>query len=191
MDDANQGQEGARTQAAPEFPAPMLDLAGKPVQLDLLGAMAETSNARRRGAGRPEGAVNKRNDETFDYLEARGFKAPEVLLMEVISADVKLLANKLGADPIEVLKLQIKAAADLMPYKLARKPQAFEVTKRELHMFVAGKLTPEIEAQIEQNQWVTVGDAVRQDDNSPHDLVNIEQVQNDSINQAADHKSAG
>ena len=183
----DQGQVEARTAPPPEFSAPTID----GLQMDLLGQIAETSNARRRGAGRPEGAVNKRNDATFDYLEARGFKAPEVLLMEVISADVVALSRRLMAEPIEVLKLQIKAAADLMPYKLARKPQSVEVTRRELHMFVAGKLTPELEAQIEQNQWVTVSDGVRQDDKSPHETVNIEQLQNDSIAQAADHKSAG
>jgi len=175
MADAKQGQAEARTRLALEFPA--LDIAATGVQqFDLLGDQAEQSNGIRRGRGRPEGAVNKRNDEMFDYLEARGFKAPEVLLMEVISADVKALARKLGAEPIEVLKLQIKAAADLMPYKLARKPQAMEIVSKKLHMFVTGQLTPEIASLIEQNQWVSVDDGVRQDDKSPHETENASDI---------------
>lgn len=193
MDDPkqpDQGQLEARTPLAQEFPHLAIAAAGDAQQIDLLGQVAETSNAGRRARGRPEGAVNRRNDETFDYLEARGFKAPEILLMEVISADVVQLARKLGADPIEVMKLQIKAAADLMPYKLARKPQAMEITSKKLHMFVTGSLTPEQEKQIEQNQWLTIDEAVRQDGNAPHDTTKDEQLQNDSIAQAADHKSA-
>lgn len=177
---ANQGQVEARTPLAQNSTAdpPVMAWAGD--QLDMLGQIAETSNAGRRARGRPEGATNKRNDETFDYLEALGFKAPERLLMEIVSADTVALSRELMTVPLEVLKLQLKAAADLMPYKLARKPQAMEITKRQLHMFVTGSLTPEQEKLIEQNQWLTIDDAVRQADNAPHDEAIIQHLQSDS-----------
>lgn len=177
------GQVEARTAAAAEFPAAAeagLDLGLADRQLDLLGAVAETSNAARRGAGRPAGSANRRNAETFDHLEALGFKAPERRLMEVVSADVRQLARQLGAEPIEVLKLQIKAAADLMPYKLAKRPQAIDVTKRTLGMFLAGRLTPEQEASIERNQWLSVDEAVRENENASHAEGNCEPDQGDS-----------
>lgn len=180
----------ARTERAGENFGQGFDLAGPLQQLDLLGTAAETSNAERRARGRPEGAANKRNAETFDYLEALGFKAPERLLMEVVSADVVQLARKLGADPVEVLKLQIKAAADLMPYKLARKPMAVEVNRKSLHVFMSGTLTDEQKSQIEQNQWVTLDDVVRQPDNPSHDEAIVESDQGLDATAAADHKTA-
>jgi hypothetical protein len=178
-----EGQLEGHTPPALEIPAAAVPLASVE-QLDLLGEAAETSNARRRGAGRPEGSGNKRNAETFDYLEALGFKGPERLLMEVVSADPRQLAAQLAGtdDPrhvpfdraLEVLKLQIKAAADLMPYKLARKPQAIEVSRKELHLFVAGTLSEAQQSLIQQNQWVSVEDAVREKDNASHDAAIIE-----------------
>lgn len=152
-----------------------LDTIGQ--QFDLLGQAAETSNARRRGAGRPAGALNRRNAETFDYLEALGYKGPERVLMQIISADPRELAAALAGPgqkvenvsfdrAFEVLKLQVKAAADLMPYKLARRPQAHEITRRELHLFLSGNLSPEELEKAEQNQWadLRVGDNAAQID---------------------------
>jgi hypothetical protein len=39
------------------------------------------------------------------------------------------------------------------------------IDKRELHLFLAGKLTPEQEAQIEGNQLLSVNDLVAESDN--------------------------
>ena len=193
-DQPDEGRREARTPPAQDFPAAIAPIAATSsppgLQLDLLGEVAETSNAVRRGVGRPEGSGNKRNAETFDYLEARGFKAPEVVLMEIASADTRLLAARLAGldDPkhvpfdraLEVLKLQLKAAADLMPYKLARKPQQHEIRKASLHLFMAGNLSPEQLQQIEQNQMLSVDALVGQTDNMSHGKPKDEADQQDN-----------
>lgn len=159
---------GAAADPDPAQVAADLELDRVGQQFDLLGQAAETSNARRRGAGRPAGSLNKRNAETFDYLEALGYKGPERMLMQIISADPRELARSLGQIPperevsfdqaFEVLKLQVKAAADLMPYKLARRPQMHEITRRELHLFVSGDLSLEEMEKAQQNQWADLCD---------------------------------
>jgi hypothetical protein len=147
--EAEKGLGGARTRHLPEVSGD-----GEGQQLDFLGGVAELQNARRRG--RPAGAVNRRNDAQFDYYEALGFKAPERFLLELVSADTKDLAKRLGADPLKLLAEQRKAAADLLPYKLARKPQEHEIRKAELHLFVAGDMSPEALKKVEENQWFDV-----------------------------------
>jgi len=120
-------------------------LDGSPDLLDLDGiAMAANQIAApRRERGRPKGAANKRNDAVFDYLEKMGHRNPAVTLSMIQTADTKALAKALGVDTpkgrLAVLQLQMKAAADLMPYRYAKKVKA-EVEVRKLHMFLAGSM---------------------------------------------------
>lgn len=114
--------------------------------LDAVAKAASQINEKRRARGRPEGSANRRNAEMFDYLEARGFKAPEVRLMEIISADTRDLADALGLHDAEyrldVLKLQAKCAEALMPYKFAKRQELkIQHDKRELHVFMPAPLT--------------------------------------------------
>lgn len=120
---------------------------------DLVGRAAETLNAQRRGAGRPEGSHNRRNDELFEYLAARGYKMPDMRLMEIISADAIQLAIAVSSympgpvmvppeRVIEILRLQAKCAEAMMPYRLAKKQELkIEHNRRELHVMVAGTLS--------------------------------------------------
>lgn len=120
---------------------------------DMLGRVAEQVNAQRRARGRPEGSANKRNAEIFDYLEARGFKQPERFLAEIVTADPRALAAALSGPNVkpehvpfdkalEVMRLQAKAAADLLPYKLAKRQELkVEHTGKHVHLMVAGRLT--------------------------------------------------
>jgi hypothetical protein len=165
----DKGQEGARTLAAGNSGGGAADLATLLAAMapqatlpgvieyqaddtDVLGRAAETLNARRRARGRPEGSANKRNTEVFDYLEARGFKAPELRLMEIISADPRELAAALsgiGTMPehvafdkvMEVLRLQMKAAEALMPFKFAKR-QELNVNHSggQVHVFMPGRI---------------------------------------------------
>jgi hypothetical protein len=117
--------------------------------LDMLGRVAETVNAKRRARGRPSGSANKRNSEVFDYLEARGFKAPEVRLMEIVTADARDLAAAISGPHakaeamdfdkvLEVMRLQIKAAETLMPYKYAKRQELkVESNQNHLHVMMA------------------------------------------------------
>jgi hypothetical protein len=145
---------------------------------DLLGRAAETMNAKRRARGRPEGSANKRNAEVFDYLEARGFKAPELRLMEIISADAQELAAKIGQPTLEVLKLQVQAARELMPYKFAKK-QELNVNHNGMvaHVMMAGRLS-------------LPGDGVAKEFSLTGETVDYQEV-SDTVTKPVGHQSVG
>lgn len=139
-------------QIAPQATLPgLVDAAGDGV--DLVGRVAEQVNEKRRARGRPLNSPNRRNDETFDYLAARGFKMPEQRLAEIVTADPRELAAALagpGVKPenvpfdraMEVLRLQAKCAEVLMPYKFAKKQELkVEHSGGQVHVMMAGPLT--------------------------------------------------
>ena len=166
-DRATEGHGGARTAVAQDFGAEVAALLGdlapqatlpgltgdEAPAADLLGRVAEQVNAKRRGAGRPQGSANRRNDEVFDYLEARGFKQPERYLAELITADPRELAAALSGPgtkaenvafdkAMEVLRAQLKAAEALLPYKFAKKQELkVEHSGGQVHLMMAGPLT--------------------------------------------------
>ena len=110
---------------------------------DMLSVAAELVARERRGRGRPAGSPHRRNGEMFRYLESLGHRHPAVTLSMIQNADTRTLARLLGtvavnddgvvqldgdgrpvivpADPLDVLKVQAKAAADLLPFDLAKK----------------------------------------------------------------------
>lgn len=150
---------------------------------DLVARAAETANSKRRARGRPKGAANLRNAALFDWLEALGHKNPVKRLVEIISADPRELARALAGpnagEPsyeraLDVLREQRQAAAALLPYVLAKKPQAIEVTSKELHLFLAGSLGGNADIadrfdvlhQIEENQGVSGDGAGKSDGQS-------------------------
>jgi hypothetical protein len=112
--------------------------------LDVLAQAAETSAAGRRARGRPKGSANKRNDRVFDYLEALGHRNPAVTLSLIQSADLVELAKAIGANTpkgrLALLQIQRQAAADLMPYNFAKKPQKIEAEVTRTHLFLAGQI---------------------------------------------------
>jgi hypothetical protein len=106
----------------------------------------------------------------FDYLEARGFKAPELRLMEIVTADCRELAAALAgpdAKPenvsfdraLEVLRLQAKVAGDLLPYKFAKR-QELQVNHggAVAHVMMAGQLTAPGQGAVKQ--WSLTGEDV-------------------------------
>lgn len=182
FDSAEKGQLGGHTE--PEnsadatirqvlgevAPAPLLPglVNDQPDDLDVLGRVAETLNAKRRARGRPEGSANRRNAEMFDYLEARGFKAPELRMMEIISADARELAAALAGPDVkaenvsfdrafEILKLQAKVAGDLLPFKFAKR-QELQVNHggEVAHVMMAGRLVAPGEGPVKA--WSLTGD---------------------------------
>jgi hypothetical protein len=148
----------ASVDVAPELPGLVSDAAD---EFDVLGKLAENINAKRRGAGRPSGSANKRNDEMFDYLEARGFKAPELRKMELISADpfelarTLLMASAYGppglpspALILRIIEMQDKSANDMLPYKFAKKHEVKgEIKHLVAHVMMAGRLTDPSQGQ--------------------------------------------
>lgn len=115
---------------------------------DLLGAVAELSAKRRRGRGRPPGAGNKKNVDQIEYLAALGHRDPWLTLSMIQTADTAQLAEMLRTPMQEdgkpkkdgdgrqlynppdfagAIALQMKAAADLMPYHHSKRPQPVEL----------------------------------------------------------------
>lgn len=93
-----------------------------------LAQAAEITASQRRGRGRPKGSTNRRNTALFEYLEALGHRDPAVTLSMWQTADTKELAKALGVGGgskalLAVAALQVRAAAELLPYKYAKKPQ--------------------------------------------------------------------
>lgn len=120
-------QLSGELEAAPE----QFDLLAEDLQpVDTLGLAGEivARRQRDRGAGRPPGASNKRNTAVFDYLEALGHRDPATTLSLLQTADTKELAQMLGCDPLDVLREQVKAAINLMPFKYAKKPTELQVS---------------------------------------------------------------
>lgn len=128
----------ARLAAADQAQPDLLDGSPDLDDTDLLSMAARTANEGRRVRGRPLGSQNKRNADVFDYLASLGHRDPAVTLSLIQSADIAVLARELWCTRAEAVQLQLRAAAELMPFKYAKRPQAIEVTKRELHLFVAG-----------------------------------------------------
>jgi hypothetical protein len=144
-----------------------------PDDFDLVAKAASNLNERRRARGRPEGSANRRNAEMFDYLEARGFKAPELRLMEIISADPAELAKAIGGmaevskpsfdQVMAVVALQAKYADALMPYKFAKRQELkIQTDKTVRHVFVARRLSEDVTEKAN----VFNAPSVRQLDNS-------------------------
>lgn len=104
--------------------------------LELFDGQAVAPPAK-RGAGRPAGSPNRATSKVREYLLARGYRDPMELQAAIVAADPKELAKALcGPDErdkvtfgmvLDVVKLQQKAAADLMPYFHQAQPKALEV----------------------------------------------------------------
>lgn len=90
---------------------------------DSLTLAAKSITEGRKGAGRPKGSANRRNIDTFDWLEAHGHRSPEYTLSLIQSIDVRQMAVLMRRHKhmIAAIAAVTKAAAELLPYKLAKK----------------------------------------------------------------------
>lgn len=150
---------------------------------DVLAAASELVAKPRRERGRPPGSANRRNTQVFDYLERLGHRDPAVTLSMIQSADTLELAAALGANSakgrLAVLGLQRAAAAELMPYKYAKKPQQIDLPPDVARpLMVIGEMNVGINTQSDEMSVADPrpkkaneinGDAVRIVDNDPHD----------------------
>lgn len=74
-----------------------------------------------RGRGRPPGSRNKRNAKFRDQILAMG-PHPGVAMMRAYSRPVELLAAELGCSKLEAFQVQMRAAAELLPYIEGKQP---------------------------------------------------------------------
>lgn len=124
-------------------------LAGSPDldPVDLFAMAAEPALHQRRARGRPEGSLNRKNNDMIRYLAAKGHRDPWETLSLIQSADTARLAAFLGspvkvdgqplvvdgkvvmcpADGLAVASLQERAATTLMKYHHSAKPQQLEL----------------------------------------------------------------
>jgi hypothetical protein len=192
---ADEGQRDAHTPHPGAADAPPAELPGAdPLDLlaglpdgegtDALALAAELVAAPARARGRPAGSPNRKNGDLIRYLAARGHRDPMVTLSMIQSADFGALCKAVGAETakhkIAVLGIIRGAAADLMPYHHAKKPQAIELPlgdKRPLMVigemnvtqingdgFMSAGIMPEAEKPNEIN-----GTAVRQPGSMSHE----------------------
>lgn len=90
---------------------------------DSLTLAAKSVTDGRKGPGRPKGSTNRRNVDTFDWLEAHGHRSPEYTLSLIQTIDPRQLAVMMRRHKhfATALAAITKAAAELLPYKLAKK----------------------------------------------------------------------
>lgn len=156
---------------------------GEPV--DLLEKATRKTVDQKKGRGRPPGATNRRSDALFDYMEARGYTNPGVILFQLANMDPVELLGQLTTVPItmehadqviKLLQLKQKAAADLMQYGYSKKPLQVETKAETLHLFVTGNMQQTGAAEIKSPlgnivdyQDVNQSDPVRHDGKTSHD----------------------
>ena len=76
---------------------------------------------RRRGRGRPPGARNRRTAKFRDQILAMG-PHPAIALQRAYSRPVELLAAELECTKLEAFGVQVRAAAELLPYVEGKQP---------------------------------------------------------------------
>jgi len=114
-----------------------LVLLEEPEQLELIrdkvtgrDAGAAVQAARRKGRGRPPGALNKRNAKFRDQILALG-PHPALALQRAYSTPVETLAAQLECSKLEAAQLAIRAASELLPYVEGKQPVTIDL--REQH----------------------------------------------------------
>lgn len=115
-----------------------------PVQLDLIrdqvpGRDAATAVAviERRGRGRPPGARNKRSAKFRDQILALG-PHPAVTLQRCYSMPVEQLAALLGCTRAEAFQMQVRAAAELLPYIEGKQPVQIDIRQEHDVVLIMG-----------------------------------------------------
>lgn len=111
---------------------------GEVEQLELIrdqvpGRDASTAVAiqrqRPRGRGRPAGALNRRNAKFRDYILSQ-HSHPGLALARTYDRPVELLAAELQCTLAEAAALQVRAAAELLPYIEGKQPISVDLRRR-------------------------------------------------------------
>jgi hypothetical protein len=150
----------------PDQPPSVVDAELRAVQRDTLGlpdaeqlelmrdehpfrdAAAVVREHRRRGRGRPPGAVNRRNQKFRDFVLSQ-HSHPGIALARTYDRPVELLAAELQCTLHEAATLQARAAAELLPYIEGKAPISVDVRRRNdvvLIMPGSGMAEAELEA---------------------------------------------
>ena len=115
-----------------------------PEQLELLrdatpgrDAGAAVQASRRKGRGRPPGALNKRNAKFRDQILALG-PHPALALQRAYSTPVETLAAQLECSKLEAAQLAIRAASELLPYVEGKQPVTVDLRQQHDVVLIMG-----------------------------------------------------
>lgn len=111
-------------------------------QLELIrdqvpGRDAGTAVIVSRGRGRPPGAMNRRNAKFRDQILALG-PHPAIALQRAYSRPVEVLAAELDCSKLEAFQIQVRAAAELLPYIEGKQPVQVQLTAQHDMVMVIG-----------------------------------------------------
>lgn len=120
-------------------------------QLRTNGPMTAVAMARR--AGRPKGSPNRRTAKLRDYILAHHAHPAEVLA-KTYSRPVDVLAAELECTKAEAYALQLKAAAELLPYVEGKMPVQVDVTSGGLPVMILPGFNVPMQAVDELGQIV-------------------------------------
>jgi hypothetical protein len=94
--------------------------------------------AERRGRGRPPGSMNKRNGKFRDQILSLG-PHPAIALQRAYSRPVEVLAAELECSRLEAFQVQVRAAAELLPYIEGKQPVTVDLReKHDVVLIMAG-----------------------------------------------------
>ena len=150
--------------------AEVLDAAGAPVLQPALFPAAELAGVaadgrdraealRKRGPGRPVGALNRRTQAFRDYVLSRGVHPVDVLI-EAYSRPVHDLAKELGCTALEAHTAQMNAARVVLEYTEGKMPVRMELASEGVNLFI-GRFDGAA-AKVETSEYfqgVTIDDA--------------------------------
>jgi hypothetical protein len=105
-----------------------------------------STDALRAKLGRPRGARNRKTEAFEKWFFAKGYVDPAQRLAELLSEDPRVLVEWLdehagfdaegnrrrGPSILEVVRMQIAAAGELMPYLHGKKPTDINITDERL-----------------------------------------------------------
>jgi len=97
---------------------------------------AEQVVAAERGAGRPQGAKNRRTQEWIDQMLAIHKVSPGEFLMRVMLKDLQELRTELKCDLLEAFDRKLDAATALLPYFHQKLPQAIELDRGIMDLII-------------------------------------------------------
>lgn len=92
-------------------------------------AAAVVREHRRRGRGRPPGALNRRNQKFRDFVLSQ-HSHPGLALARIYDRPTELLAAELGCKLVEAATIQARAAAELLPYIEGKAPISVDIRRR-------------------------------------------------------------
>jgi hypothetical protein len=123
-----------RRRSAVQQRLPLVEVGALVQQLEAVPVRSvAVEEARRRG--RPKGSRNRRSEELIRFVLAH-HSHPLMVLAATYSRPVEALAAQLDCKPADAMALQIRCAAEALPYFESKKPVSLQVDSRVIQLVV-------------------------------------------------------